>query len=318
VLREPLRGSYRGNEIETFPPPSGGGVSLVQALQVLEGFDLRTNGPGSSAALHRIAETLKLAFADRAAWLGDPDFVAVPLARLLDPSYAAELRRRINPPRWRRAPWTWGRSEVAIEVRGTGLPPAGGGTTHLSVVDAAGNAVAITETINAPYGSWVTVPGTGILLNDEMDDVATRPGVPNAWGVVDVRGANAIAPGKRPVSSMAPTIAVRDGRAVLVTGSPGGARIVSATLQVLVNVLEFGLDVAEAVSAPRIHHQWRPDTLFAESGVPLDVLDGLRRRGHRVEVVDGPSSTETVAIDPDTGWRYGAADPRRDGLALGY
>jgi gamma-glutamyltranspeptidase/glutathione hydrolase len=291
---------------------------LIQALQILEGFELAPLGAGSSAALHRVAEALKLAFADRAGWLGDPDFVGVPVAGLLDPSYAAALRRRINPPRWRRAPWTWGRGEVAIRVAGPGEPPRGAGTTHLSVVDAAGNAVAITETVNTPYGSWVTVPGTGIVLNNEMDDFAKDVNAPNAYGLVDTRGANAIAPGKRPLSSMTPAIVVRDGRALLVTGSPGGPRIISTALQSVLNVLDFGMDVQAAVAAPRIHHQWQPDRLFVESDLPADVVEGLRRRGHVVERASPWSAAEAIFVDPDTGWRHGGSDPRRDGLALGY
>jgi gamma-glutamyltranspeptidase/glutathione hydrolase len=318
VVREPVRGSYRGDEVIAFPPPSSGGVALIQALHVLEGFDLARLGAGSSASLHRIAEALKLAFADRAGWLGDPDFVDVPVAGLLDRAYAAELRRRINPPRWRRAPWTWARDEVAIAVDGPGEPPHDAGTTHLSVVDAAGNAVALTETVNGPYGSWVMVPGTGILLNNEMDDFAKDVNAPNAYGLVDTRGANAIAPGKRPLSSMTPAMVVRDGRVLFVTGSPGGPRIISTTLLSIVNALDFAMDAQAAVSAPRIHHQWIPDRLFVERDVPADVVDALRRRGHDVGAADPWSAAEAIWIDPATGWRHGGSDPRRDGLALGY
>jgi gamma-glutamyltranspeptidase/glutathione hydrolase len=318
VLREPVRGSYRGHEVLSFPPPSSGGVALIQALQILEGFELGPLGAGSSAALHRVAEALKLAFADRAGWLGDPDFVDVPVAGLLDPAYAAALRRRINPPRWRRAPWTWTRGEVAIRVEGPGEPPRGSGTTHLSVVDAAGNAVAITETVNTAFGSWLLVPGTGILLNDEMDDFAKDVNAPNAYGLVDTRGANAIEPGKRPLSSMTPAIVVKDGRTLLVTGSPGGPRIISTTLLSILNVLDFGMDVQQAVSAPRIHHQWQPDRLFVESDLSADVVQGLEHRGHAVERAAPWSAAEAIWLDPDTGWRHGGSDPRRDGLALGY
>jgi gamma-glutamyltranspeptidase/glutathione hydrolase len=318
ALRQPLFGRYRGHELISFPPPSSGGVALIQALQILEGFELAPLGGGSSASLHRIAEALKLAFADRAGWLGDPDFVDVPLAGLLDPAYAAQLRGRINPPRWRRVPWSWLRDEVAIEVRGPGEPPHDAGTTHLSVVDAAGNAVAITETVNTPYGSWVYVPGTGIVLNNQMDDFSADVNAPNAYGLVDTRGANAIAPGKRPLSSMTPTIVARDGRALFVTGSPGGPRIISTTLLSVLNVIDFGMDAQEAVSAPRVHHQWIPDRLFVESDVPADVVENLRRRGHEVVVGEPWSAAEAVWIDPETGWRRGGSDPRRDGLALGY
>jgi gamma-glutamyltranspeptidase/glutathione hydrolase len=318
VVREPVRGTYRGHEILSFPPPSSGGVALVQTLNILEGFELAPLGAGSSAAIHRIAEALKLAFADRAAWLGDPDFVGVPVAGLVDKGYAEKLRRRINPPRWRRAPWTWRRGEVAIRVAGPGEPPRDAGTTHLSVVDAAGNAVAITETINTSYGSWVTIPGTGILMNNEMDDFAKDVNAPNIYGLVDTRGANAIAPGKRPLSSMTPTIVTKDGRPLMVTGSPGGPRIISTTLATIVNAIDFGMDVQAAVSQARFHHQWVPDRLFVEEGVAEDVVRALRARGHEVAAGGTWSAAEAIWIDPATGTRYGGSDPRRDGLALGF
>jgi gamma-glutamyltranspeptidase/glutathione hydrolase len=316
VLREPLAGRFRGFDVLAFPPPSSGGVTLLETLNVLEGFELARLGAGSSAAIHRIAEALKLAFADRAVYLGDPDFAALPVARLLDPAYAARLRARINPPRWKRAPWTWGRDEVAIRVTGPGLPPADAGTAHLSVADASGNAVAITETINTPWGSWVTAPGTGVLLNDEMDDFATRPGQPNAFGLVAVAGANGVAAGKRPLSSMSPVIVLEHGRLRFVAGSNGGPRIITSTLLALLNHLEFGMDVAEAVAAPRFHHQWLPDELLLEAGNPADVVDALRARGHTVRLVDDlGGGVEAIAFDPQTGVLSAAPDPRRDGAA---
>jgi gamma-glutamyltranspeptidase/glutathione hydrolase len=262
VVRAPLVGRFRGHEVLAFPPPSSGGVTLLEILNVLEGFELARVGVGSSAAIHRIAEAMKLAFADRAVHLGDPDFAELPVARLLDPAYAARLRARINPPRWRRAPWTWGQPERAIRVDGPGFAAEDAGTAHLSVADAAGNAVAITESINTPYGSLLMVPGTGILLNNEMDDFATRPGQPNAFGLVALAGANGVGADKRPLSSMAPLIVVRDGRLRFVAGSNGGPRIITTTLLSLLNHVEFGMDVAEAVAAPRFHHQWRPDELL--------------------------------------------------------
>jgi gamma-glutamyltranspeptidase/glutathione hydrolase len=318
-LRDPLSGSYRGFEVHSFPPPSSGGVALLEALNVLEGFELAPLGAGSSASLHRIAEALKLAFADRAAYLGDPDFVEVPAAALVSKDYAARLRARINPPRWRRAPWTWGRSEVAIRVPGPGLPEDDAGTAHLSAADAAGNAVALTQTLNTPFGSGITVPGTGIVLNNEMDDFSVAPNRPNVYGLVDTKGANAVAPGKRPLSSMAPTIATRGGELFLVTGSPGGPRIISTALLTIVNVIDFRMDVQEAVSAPRVHHQWSPDRLTVERAVPADVVEALRARGHEVEVASEDwSAAEALARDPATGFFTGGADPRSDGLALGY
>jgi gamma-glutamyltranspeptidase/glutathione hydrolase len=318
-LREPLRGSYRGLTVLSFPPPSSGGVALIETLQMLEGFDLAARGAGSSAGVHVVTEAMKLAFADRAYWLGDPDFVDVPLARLVSPEYAAGLRERIDPPWFRRAPWTWGRSETAQRVTGPGFAADDAGTTHLSVTDAAGNAVAITQTVNLLFGSGITVPGTGIVLNDEMDDFAVATNTPNAFGLVDVRGANAVAPRKRPLSSMTPTIVLKDGRPYLVSGSPGGPRIISTTLLTILNVVDYGMDVQEAVSAPRFHHQWQPDTLVLERAIPEDVREGLRRRGHTLEISPRDwSSAQAIVVDPKTGLQTGGTDPRSDGLALGY
>jgi len=261
---------------------------------------------------------MKLAFADRAAYLGDPDFVDVPVAELTARSYAERLRAKINPPRWRRAPWTWGRSETVARVAGPGLPQRESGTTHLSTTDASGNAVALTMTINTPFGSGITPPGTGIVLNNEMDDFSVAPDTPNVYGLVDTRGANAIAPGKRPLSSMTPTIVTRDGELFLVTGSPGGPRIISTVLLTLLNVIDYGMDAQEAVSAPRFHHQWVPDQLTVEPDIPVDVIRGLERRGHRVAVAERNwSAAEVILVDAETGWQQGGSDPRRDGLALG-
>jgi gamma-glutamyltranspeptidase/glutathione hydrolase len=287
-------------------------------LNILEGFELGELGPGSSASVHRVAEAMKLAFADRAAWLGDPDFVHVPVAELTSKAYAEGLRRRINPAWWRRAPWTWHRREVAIDVDGPGIPLDDRGTAHLSVIDAAGNAVALTGTINGPYGSGVTVPGTGILLNNEMDDFVTDPDAPNFYGLVGVGSANHVQPGKRPLSSMTPTIVLEDGGVRLVLGSNGGPRIITAVLLTLLQTIDWDQDVVEAVSAPRFHQQWRPDRLLLEGAFPADVVEGLRRRGQPVEVVDEIlTGVEAIAVDPETGLRTGGADPRRDGLALG-
>jgi gamma-glutamyltranspeptidase / glutathione hydrolase len=317
-LREPVRGEYRGLEVLSFPPPSSGGVALVEMLNVLEGFDLAERGAGSAASGHVIAEAMKLAFADRNAYLGDPDFVDVPVAGLTSKDYGAELRGRINPPRWRRAPWSWGNGEVALHVEGPGEPPRGGGTTHFSVADAAGNAVAVTQTVNLILGSGITVPGTGIVMNDEMDDFSIAPGTPNAFGLVDTTGANAVAPGKRPLSSMTPTILLKDGRPYLVTGSPGGPRIITTTLLTILNVVDYGMDASEAVAAPRIHHQWLPDVLEVEPGTVADVIRELRRRGHEVKVADREwSSAQVIVVDPATRLFTGASDPRSDGLALG-
>ena len=320
VLREAVTGSYRGLTIHSFPPPSSGGVLLVQMLNILEGYDdLAARGAGSSASMHVIAEAMKLAFADRAFFLGDPDFVAMPIDTLVSKQYAAAQRARIDPPWFRRAPWNWFRGEMASSVEAPGIPVEDHGTTHLSVTDRFGNAVAITKTINTPYGSGITVPGTGILLNNEMDDFAKAIGVPNSYGLIDTRGANLVAPGKRPLSSMTPTIIEKDGKVFLVTGSPGGSRIISSTLLSILNVVDYGMNVKQAVAAPRFHHQWEPDQLVVEPAVPADVVEGLRARGHDVDVSPRNwSAVEAILVDPESGLHYGANDPRRDGLALGY
>jgi gamma-glutamyltranspeptidase/glutathione hydrolase len=316
-LREPLRGSYRGREVLAFPPPSSG-VTLVAALHILEGLELPRDGAGTAPAMHRIGEALKLAFADRAAYLGDPDFVEIPVAVLTSKPYADALRERINPPWWSRSPRTWLRPESALVVTGPGLPEEDAGTTHLSTSDAEGNAVALTMTINTPFGSGITVPGTGVVLNNEMDDFAVAPDTPNVYGLVDTRGANAIAAGKRPLSSMTPTVVLADGKPFLVTGSPGGPRIVSTTLLSIVNVIDFGMDIQQAVSEPRFHHQWVPDTFYVEEGVSAEAIAGLSARGHVVEVGRPWSAAEAIAIDSATGVHRGGADPRRDGLAVGF
>lgn len=318
-LRTPVRGTYRGLEVISFPPPSSGGAVLVEILNILEGFDLADLGPDDPAAAHRVVEAMKLAFADRAVWFGDPDFVEVPLARLTSKAYAKKLRRRIDPPFWKKAPQHWDDEDRAIEVERPGLPQDDSGTTHLSATDAAGNAVALTMTINTPFGSGITVPGTGILLNNEMDDFSKAPGKPNVYGLVDERGANAIAPGKRPLSSMTPAILVRDGKVFMVTGSPGGPRIISTTLHTILNVVDHGMDVQEAVTAARYHHQWMPDEVFAEPELPEAIVTGLRRRGHQVEVAERPwSSAQSIVIDPETRLHLGGSDPRGDGAALGF
>ncbi|MBW2578625.1 MAG: gamma-glutamyltransferase [Deltaproteobacteria bacterium] len=303
-VREAVRGTYRGYDIYSFPPPSSGGIALIESLNILEGIDLASYGAGSSASIHRIVEAMKFAFADRAAHLGDADFVEVPVARLTDKDYAAEMRARINPPWWQRAPWRWGGGERALTLEGPGLPQNDSGTAH--------------GTINTLYGSGITVPGTGIVLNNEMDDFAKAPYEPNSYGLIDTLGRNAVAPYKRPLSSMTPTIVAKDGRTVFVTGSPGGPRIISTVLLTIINTIDYGMDVQQAVSAPRVHHQWVPDKLRVEAAVPADVIDALRARGHNVEVSDWDwSVAEAIAIDPETGWHTGGSDPRSQGLALG-
>jgi len=321
VIRDPVVGTYRGYRVYTFPPPSSGGLALVEALNVLEGYKLGPLGAGSSASVHRIAEALKLSFADTLAYVGDPDFVSVPAAQLIDKPYAGKLRKRIDPTPsawYQRAPWHWFEGPKPLRVVGPGLSARDAGTTHLSTSDAAGNAVALTMTINTPYGSGITAGRTGILLNNEMDDFAIAPGEPNTYGLVDTRGANAIAPRKRPRSSMTPTILEKDGQLFMVPGSPGGPRIVSTTLLSVLNVIDYGMNASQAVSAPRFHHQWDPDVLYLEPDITRDVVDALKARGHEVVVEKNDwSAAEAIVVEPG-GAIWGGSDPRRDGLAAGY
>jgi gamma-glutamyltranspeptidase/glutathione hydrolase len=307
VERAPVRGRYRGHEVLSMPPPSSGGVHLVQILNILEGFDLRTSGPGAAATLHPMLEAMKLAYADRSEFLGDPDFVQVPVAGLVSNRYAERLRGRIDAAR----------AKPAREIKpGALLGPEGDQTTHYSVVDAAGNAVANTYTINFSYGLGLVAEGTGVLLNNELDDFAAKPGVPNAYGLVG-GDANAPGPRKRPLSSMSPTIVLKDGRVFLVAGTPGGSRIITTVLQVVSNVIDHGMNIAEAVLAPRIHHQWLPDAVMAERGFSPDTIRLLETLGHRVNVGSTSGSAHSIMRTGD-GWA-GAADTRQRGtLAAGY
>jgi gamma-glutamyltranspeptidase/glutathione hydrolase len=303
--REPVLGEYRGLRVASFPPPSSGGAVLVEALNVLEGFDLAGLGAGGSPAMHLVTEAMKLAFADRAAYLGDSDFVEVPIATLVSKGYAARQRERID-------------AQKATEIRRPGRIPEDAGTTHLSVTDSAGRAVALTMTINTPFGSGITAPGTGVVLNNEMDDFAVARNTPNSYGLIDTRGANLVAPGKRPLSSMTPTILDRDGSLFMVTGSPGGPRIISTTLLTILNVVDWGMDPQAAVAAPRFHHQWDPNRLRVEPETTLDVIEALEARGHVVERSSRHwSAAEVIVVDPQTGKHLGGADPRTDGAAVG-
>lgn len=303
--REPIVTEYRGYRVLSFPPPSSGGAVLAEALNVLEGFDLRDLGAGSVRAIHIVTEAMKLAFADRAAYMGDPDFVTVPIQHLVSGEYAARQRTRIH-------------SEKATRIEGPGSLPEDAGTTHLSVTDARGNAVALTMTINTPFGSGITVPGTGVILNNEMDDFAVARNTPNSYGLIDTRGANLVAPHKRPLSSMTPTLLERDDRLFMVTGSPGGPRIISTTLLTILNVVDWGMNPAMAVAAPRFHHQWDPNRLELEPGMDDALVPLLQARGH--DVVVSPrqwSAAEVIVIDPRTGLHLGGSDPRTDGAAVG-
>jgi gamma-glutamyltranspeptidase/glutathione hydrolase len=308
VEREPVRGTYRGNTIVSMPPPSSGGAHLIEILNILEGYPLAAQGVNSAASLHEMAEAEKLAYADRAAYLGDPDFVNIPLKGLVSKAYADTLRAKISPDRAR----------PAAEIR-PGEPQRyeSDETTHFSIVDGEGNAVANTYTLNLPFGSGLVADGTGVLLNDELDDFAAAPGAANAYGLMG-GDANAPGPMKRPLSSMSPTIVFRDGKVALVTGSPGGSRIITTVLQIIVDVIDHGLNVAEAEGAPRAHDQLWPDELRIERGVSPDTIRLLEAMGHNVVVGPAMGSANTILRLPD-GTLTGASDPRQWGtLAVGF
>jgi gamma-glutamyltranspeptidase / glutathione hydrolase len=318
--RVPLRGTYRGYEVISMPPPSSGGAVLIEMLNMLEGFDLRATGWNSSESLHLLTEVMRRAFADRAAYMGDTDFVRVPIAGLIDKSYAARLRATINPER----------ASKSTEIGGG--KPAGdepSETTHFTIIDRDGNAVANTYTLNDDYGSGVTAAGTGVLLNNEMDDFTSKAGVPNEFGLVQSER-NAIAPRKRPLSAMTPTFVLgKDGRLWFALGSPGGPRIINAVFQVVVNIIDFGMNLQQAIDTPRVHHQWLPDEIYYEPyGLSADTMRRLEARGHHLTLrpeYKGPTQqafmgdVEAVMIEEKTGARLGASDARRsDGLPAGY
>jgi len=322
--RAPIHGTYRGFQIISAPPPSSGGIALVEALNVLEGYDLRKYGNRSAQATHLIAEAFRRAFFDRAEFLGDPDFSSIPVAQLIDKRYGGSWRESLNPDKASesatiRRPSAFSGLELNASLRrAAAVGYESAETTHYSVVDAMGNAVAVTTTLNDSLGSRVTAEGLGFLLNDEMDDFAAKTGVPNMYGLIQ-GPANAVGPNKRPLSSMTPTIVLRpDGKLFLVLGSPGGSRIISTVANILIGVVDFGLDIQEAVNAPRFHHQWMPDTLFVERGFSPDTLKLLREMGHKVEPQGYWSDGECIAVDPKTGERLGASDARNNGKALGY
>jgi gamma-glutamyltranspeptidase / glutathione hydrolase len=301
VLREPVRGSYRGYEIVSMPLPSSGGTVLLESLNILEGFPLGEIKQGSAPSLHLMIEAMKRSYADRARYLGDPAFVNAPTDILLAKDYAAKQRASIDPAH----------ATAAADV-GTpaASPREGSNTTHYSIVDGRGNAVSNTYTLNFPYGVGLVAEGTGVLLNNELDDFTAAPGASNAFGLVGYE-ANLPGPGKRPLSSMSPTIVLKDGKPVLVTGTPGGSRIISAVLQIVVNVLDYRMDVAAAVAAPRVHHQWMPDVVRVEHGFPDDVLNELKAKGHQVIEPLGQTSANSIAVTPNG--PLGAPDPRTRG-----
>jgi gamma-glutamyltranspeptidase/glutathione hydrolase len=306
---EPLRGHYHGDEIITAPPPSAGGVGLLQMLGMLEGSGYEKTGAGSAASIHYVAEVMRRFYADRSEYFGDPDFYKVPVSKLLDPKYIASRRDSINPLH----------ATSSTQIRpGNINVREGTETTHFNIVDSEGNAVAVTYTLNNGYGSGVTVPGLGFLLNDEMDDFASKPGTENLFHLIQGES-NAIQAGKRPVSSMTPTIVLRDGKLFLILGAPGGSRIINGVLQVLLNVVDFHMNVQDAVDWPRFHHQWMPDVLYVQKGISPDTVKLLRGMGHNVSVLESTSGVARVeAILDDGGWLQGASDPLGNGKAEGY
>jgi len=300
VIRAPVRGTYRGYDIVAMPAPSSGGIVLLETLNMLEGFPMREMKQGSAPSLHVMIEAMKRAYADRARYLGDPAFVKAPIATLIAKDYAARQRAGIDPDH--ATPWTDALSATP--------PREGDNTTHFSIVDSRGNAVSNTYTLNYSYGVGLIAEGTGVLLNNELDDFTAAPGASNAYGLVGFE-ANLPGPGKRPLSSMSPTIVLKDGKPVLVTGSPGGSRIISAVLQVIVDVLDYEMDVAAAVAAPRVHHQWLPDEVRVERGFPDDTLAALRAKGHRVVEPLALTSANSIAVTEKG--LLGAPDPRTRG-----
>jgi gamma-glutamyltranspeptidase / glutathione hydrolase len=304
ILREPVRGTYRGYDIVSMPPPSSGGVHLIEMLNILEGYDLAKLSREES--LHIIAEAMKRAYADRATFMGDPEAVKMPVAGLISKKYAAALRAQIGQ-----------RAASSTEIR-SGSPGdfEGQNTTHFSVIDRDGNAVSNTYTLNFSYGLGLVAEGTGVLLNNELDDFTSKPGTANAYGLVGYN-ANLPGPNRRPLSSMTPTIVMKDGKPFLITGSPGGSRIISTVLQIITNVIDFNLAIDQAVSAPRVHHQWQPDELYVEPGISPEILEGLVKRGY--EVVPTPPQTSANSIEITADGYVGAADRRtRGSLAAGY
>jgi gamma-glutamyltranspeptidase/glutathione hydrolase len=306
VERTPLTGRYRGYDIVTAPPPSSGGIGLLQMLGVLEGSGYEKEGAGAAATIHYVSETMRRFYADRSEHFGDPDFTKVPIKSLLSPHHIEELRRSIDPSR----------ASPSESVKPAALSPhESGETTHFSIVDPEGNAASLTYTLNGGHGSAVTVPGLGFLLNNEMDDFAAKPGSPNMFGLVQGEK-NAIQPGKRPLSSMTPTIVLHDGKLFMVVGGPGGGRIITSVLQTFLNVVDFGMNVQDAVDAPRFHHQWMPDKITLERGFSPGTIKLLESRGHIVETVS--SVARIFAIVIRDGWVQGAADGRSYGKAEGY
>ena len=307
VERQPIIGDYRGYKVVTMPPPSSGGVHLIEILNMLEHYPIKEDGVNSAKNIHHMAESMKLAYADRSEYLGDPDFVKIPVTGLTSKAYANELAKTIDD----------NKARLSSNIKpGKPQPYESDQTTHFSVMDKAGNAVAVTYTLNLNFGSGIVVEGTGILLNNEMDDFSVKPGVPNAFGLVG-GAANAIEAKKRPLSSMTPTIVMKNNKPWLVTGSPGGARIITTVLQSVVNTIDHEMNPAEAIITPRVHHQWLPDELRVEEGISPDTIKLLQDKGHNV-VTKAPMGRIQIIQADDSGF-YGYSDPRNpDGKTLGF
>ncbi|MGH9497585.1 MAG: gamma-glutamyltransferase [Terriglobales bacterium] len=329
--RAPMRGSYRGYDIISAPPPSAGGTTLLEILNILEGYDLAKLGDRSAQAIHLTVEAFRRAYFDKAEFMGDPDFSRIPVAQLIDKKYAAAWRESLDaahatPSKDLKRPAVF--SELEQYARANPMPAVvrePQHTTHYSVVDGDGNAVAVTTTLNDGFGSRVTAGSLGFLLNDEMDDFTSKEGVPNLYGMIQ-GPANSIGPGKRPLSSMTPTMVLKDGKLFLVLGSPGGSHIITTVANILMGVVDYGMNIQEAVNAPRFHHQWLPDRINVEQWFSPDTIKSLEQMGHKVEVgeISGGefspywSDGECIAIDPGTGERLGASDGRNNGKPVGY
>jgi gamma-glutamyltranspeptidase / glutathione hydrolase len=321
--REPVRGSYRGYEIISAPPPSSGGAALIEILNILEGYDLAKIGGRSPQAVHLTLEAFRRAFFDRAEFMGDPDFSKIPVAQLIDKRYGAAWRESIDPAHAsvskdliRPANFSHLEQEAAAHAPRNAVAESGH-TTHYSVVDPDGNAVAVTTTLNDSFGSRVTAEGLGFLLNDEMDDFAAKQGVPNMFGLIQ-GPANAIGPGKRPLSAMAPTIVLKDGKLFLVLGSPGGPRIITTVANILMGVVDYGMNIQEAVNVPRFHQQWLPDEVNVEQDFSPETAKQLEGMGHPIKRKGIWSDGECIMIDPKRGDRLGASDKRHNGRAIGF
>ncbi|MBA6245267.1 MULTISPECIES: gamma-glutamyltransferase [Psychrobacter] len=307
IAREPVKGDYRGYEIVSMPPPSSGGIHIVQILNILEGYPLKDYGQNSAQTIHLMAEAMQLAYADRAEYLGDADFIDVPASGLTSQAYADKLRTLIDP----------NKATPAATIKANNpLPYESDQTTHFSIVDKDGNAIANTYTLNFSYGTGLVADGTGILLNNEMDDFSAKPGVPNGYGLLG-GDANAVEANKRPLSSMSPTLVFKDSKPYIVTGSPGGSRIITTVTQIISNVIDHDMNIAEATHAPRIHDQWLPDEIRVEKALNIDTVKKLESMGHTVSPKSAMGSTQSIMLTPNG--VYGSSDPRIvDAAVVGY